>query len=152
MKWLERGLEHFSDEGVAGISGFFYPSDRGFRRALYNWTELQLYRINWISTMNCIIRKSRWEEYPFNEDLLGIIPETKKYGGEDYDWTLEMVSRGFKVVLDPNFSVVHTHEDDLIIEMMRNIRSYFIYKRLQEKIKRLQRPSKAFKFTSKRVN
>ncbi len=151
LKWLERGLMHFTDEGVAAVSGFFFPSDRGFGHALFHLAEVRMHRISWISTMNCIIRRSRWEEYPFNEDLLRTIPETKKYGGEDYDWTLEMVSRGYKIVLDPDFSVVHVHKKDIINEIFRNTRSYFTYKRLQEKIKRLKRPSKASKFTSKRV-
>jgi glycosyltransferase involved in cell wall biosynthesis len=149
LRWLENGLKHFKDEKVAGVSGFFLPASRGFGRTLFYLVEAQMKRISWVSTINCIIRKSRWEEYPFDENLLNIISETGKYGGEDYDWTLEMLSRGYKIVLDPDFSVVHTHEEDLVFEICRNLRSYFTYKKLQEKIKRLERPRNAFKFLKK---
>jgi len=148
--WLESGLRHFKDEKIAGVSGFFLPSDKGFVKRLFYLVEGPIKRISWISTINCIIRKSRWKEYPFDENLLTIIPETKKYGGEDYDWTLEMLARGYKIVLDPAFSVVHAHEEDIVFEVFRNLRNYFVYKKLQEKIKRLERPRQASKFMKKR--
>lgn len=148
-RWLENGLRHFEDRKVAGVSGFFLPAPKGLTMTLFYLVEAQMKRITWLSTINCIIRKSIWEEYPFDENLLNIIPETKRYGGEDYDWTLEMLSRGHKIVLDPEFSVVHIHERNIGSEIYRNIRSYFPYKRLQEKIKRLERPRKAFKFLNK---
>lgn len=149
LHWLERGLRHFEDEGVAGVSGFFLPSDRGFGKSVFYLVEEKMKRPSRFSTINCIIRKSRWKEYPFDENLLNIIPETKKYGGEDYDWTLEMLSRGHKIVLDPDFSVVHAHEKNIVLEIYRNLRNYFIYRKLQEKIKRLERPRHAFKFLKK---
>jgi len=147
--WLESGLKHFEHENVAGVSGFFLPSNKGFEKRLFLLVEEQMKMISWISTINCIIRKSRWKEYPFDENLLNIIPETKKYGGEDYDWTLEMLARGYKIVLDPDFSVVHTHEEDIVFEVCRDLRNYFVYKKLREKIKRLKRPRHAFKFLKK---
>ncbi len=107
---------------------------------------------SWISTINCVIRKSRWEEYPFDENLPNLIQETRKYGGEDYDWTLEMLSRGYKVILDPDFSVIHAHKEDIILEICRNVRSYFTYKKLQERIKRPERPRKSFKFLKREVS
>lgn len=145
LRWLEKGLRHFEDKKVAGVSGFFLPSNEGFRKSLFYLVEEKIQRINWVSTINCIIRKSRWKEYPFDESLLNIIPETRRYGGEDYDWTLEMLSRGYRIVLDPEFSVVHTHEENILLEIFRNAKNYFIYKRLQEKIKRLRRPRQAFR-------
>lgn len=150
LQWLESGLKHFEREEVAGVSGFFFPSDKGFEKRLFYLIEKQMKRISWISTINCIIRKSRWEEYPFDENLLTLIPETKKYGGEDYDWTLEMLARGYKIVLDPAFSVVHAHEKHILSEVFRNARNYFVYKKLQEKIKRLERPRQASKFLKKK--
>jgi len=147
--WLESGLKHFEDENVAGVSGFFLPSNKGFEKRLFLLVEEQMKMISWISTINCIIRKSKWKEYPFDENLLNIIPETRKYVGEDYDWTLEMLARGYKIVLDPDFSVVHTHEEDIVFEVCRDLRNYFVYKKLREKIKRLKRPRHAFKFLKK---
>lgn len=147
LHWLEDGLKHFKDETVASVGGFFYPSEKGFNRRLYNLIEVQMKRINTVSTINCLIRRSRWQEYPFDENLLRIIPETQRFGGEDYDWTLEMLSRGYRILLDQNFSVIHIHEDDPVLEILRNLRNYFIYKRLCEKIKKLKRPREASGFT-----
>lgn len=150
-QWLEKGLRHFGDKGVAGVSGFFLPSSRGIRNTLFHLVEEKVTRISWISTINCVIRKSRWKEYPFDENLPNLIQETRKYGGEDYDWTLEMLSRGYKIILDPDFSVIHTHKEDIMLEICRNVRSYFTYKKLQEKIKRLERPRKSFKLPKEEV-
>jgi len=144
LHWLESGLRHFRKESIAGVGGFFFPSEKGVAKGAFHLIEVEMKRISWISTINCIIRKSRWEEYPFDESLLDRIPETRKYGGEDFDWTLEMTARGYEIVLDPDFSVVHGHEKDILLEIGRNLRNYFIYKRLREKIKRLERPRQAF--------
>jgi GT2 family glycosyltransferase len=141
--WLEAGLRHFADGKVAGVSGFFLPSAKGIVAKLFYAVEGPLKRITWVSTINCIIRKARWKEYPFDEGLLALIPETRKYGGEDYDWSLEMRARGYKIVLDPRFSVIHAHEISMGSEVCRNLRNYFVYRKLQEKIKRLQRPRHA---------
>jgi glycosyltransferase involved in cell wall biosynthesis len=153
LHWLEDGLKHFKDENVAGVGGFFYPSETGFNRTIFNFFEVQMKRISGscarFSTINCIIRRSRWLEYPFDENLLKIIPETKRLGGEDYDWPLEMQTRGYRILLDKNFSVIHAHEDNPVLEIFRNLKNYFIYKRLQEKIKKLKRPREASTFTKK---
>jgi GT2 family glycosyltransferase len=146
--WLERGLKHFDDENVAGVSGFFLPSSEGLGKNLFYLVEGPMKQINWISTINCVIRKSRWKEYPFDENLPGIIPETREYGGEDYDWTLEMLSRGYKIVMDAEFSVIHFHESDFIFEIIRNLRNYFTYKRLREKIKNIKRPRRSFRLST----
>jgi len=145
LHWLEKGLAYFKDDKVAGVGGFFLPSNKGFAKRLFYLVEGPMGRISWISTINCIIRKSCWEEYPFDENLLNLIPETKEHGGDDYDWTLEMLSRGYKIVLDPAFSVVHAHEKDIVYEIWRNVRNYFVYKRLREKIKKLKRPRQSLK-------
>jgi glycosyltransferase involved in cell wall biosynthesis len=146
LHWLEDGLTHFEDEDVAGVGGFSYPFETGFCRPLFNLIEVQYKRINGVcsrfSTINCIIRRSRWLEYPFDEGLLKIIPETRRYGGEDYDWPLEMISRGYKILLDQNLSVIHIHEDDPVSEILRNLKDYFVYYRLHRKIKQRARLQK----------
>jgi len=156
LSWLETGLNHFEDNEVAAVSGFFYPSNKGFSKALFYMVEDQMKGSARFTTMNCIIRRSCWKEYSFDERILDIIPETRKYGGEDYDWALEMVARGFKVILDPEFSIVHVHERDIVSEMFRNVKNYFIYRNLHGKIRGLHRPRHAAKFlegasTAKRI-
>ncbi|MCW3981162.1 MAG: glycosyltransferase family 2 protein [Candidatus Bathyarchaeota archaeon] len=156
LRWLETGLKHFEDREVAAVSGFFLPSNKGLSKTLFYMVEEQMKGSARFTTMNCIIRRSCWKEYPFDESILDVIPETKKYGGEDYDWILEMVSRGHKVVLDPEFSIVHIHEKNIVLEMCRNVKNYFVYRKLHGKIKRLNRPRNASKFlegayTAKRI-
>jgi glycosyltransferase involved in cell wall biosynthesis len=142
--WLQGGLKHFEDPRVAGVSGFFLPHKEG---AVFGRCDATLYYFSqkisahpvWCSTINCIIRKSLWEKYPFDENLPKIIPETKEYGSEDYDWSREMAARGFRIVIDPLFSVFHSHYEKLD-EMSRNLRNYFVYRKLQQKINSFPRP------------
>jgi len=142
--WLQGGVKHFEDPQVAGVSGFFLPHKEA---AVFGRCDATLYYFSqkisahpvWCSTINCIIRKSLWAKYPFDENLPKIIPETKEYGSEDYDWSREMAARGFRIVIDPLFSVFHSHHEKLD-EMSRNLRNYFVYRRLQQKINSFSRP------------
>jgi glycosyltransferase involved in cell wall biosynthesis len=146
--WLQEGTKHFADGNVAGVSGFFIPHQEGtvirrFDRAVYQFTQRAILRQDWCSTINCIIRKSTWRAYPFDENLPKIIPETRKYGLEDYDWSKEMVARGFRIVVDPMFDVFHSH-GGVLNETARNLKGYFVYKQIQQKIDMLNRPRVSF--------
>ncbi|HLC00993.1 MAG TPA: glycosyltransferase family A protein [Candidatus Bathyarchaeia archaeon] len=142
--WLQVGLKHFEDPKVAGVSGFFLPHKEA---AVFGRCDSTLYYLSqklsahpvWCSTINCIIRKSLWAKYPFDENLPKIIPETSEYGSEDYDWSREMAARGFRIVIEPFFSVFHSHHEKLN-EMSRNVRNYFVYRKLQQKINSFSRP------------
>jgi glycosyltransferase involved in cell wall biosynthesis len=144
LYWLEQGLRHFVDPSVAGVSGFFIPHMEGtvlgkLDATLYYFSQKAIAHPVWCSTINCIIRKSLWKEYPFDENLPKLIPETKEYGSEDYDWSREMAARGFKIVIDPSFTVFHSHYKG-IGEMKRNISNYFVYRKLQQQLNSLSRP------------
>jgi glycosyltransferase involved in cell wall biosynthesis len=146
--WLRDGTRHFEDLNVAGVSGFFIPSQEGtvagkFDAMMYHFSERIVLRQDWCSTINCVIRKSFWMTYPFDENLPKIIPEARIYGLEDYDWSKEMTARNFRIVIDPAFSVFHSHSRGLN-EMARNIKNYFIYRRIQQKINLLDRPRESF--------
>lgn len=140
--WLEDGLKHFDDPQVAGVSGFFIPHQNDivgrWISPMYRVSETKVLRMDWLSTMNCIIRRSLWERYAFNENLADIVPETERYGLEDYEWSTEMKARGFKVVIDPAFSVFHSHEEGLK-EILRNLKNFFVYMRIQGKISAAKR-------------
>jgi glycosyltransferase involved in cell wall biosynthesis len=147
-RWLQEGTRHFEDGNVAGVSGFFIPHQEGtairrFDEAVYQFTQRAILRQDWCSTINCIVRKSLWQVYPFDENLPNIIPETRKYGLEDYDWSKEMLARGFRIVVDPMFSVFHSH-GKVLDETTRNLRGYFIYRQIQQKINLLSRPRVSF--------
>jgi len=142
LHWLEDGLKHFEDPQVAGVSGFFIPHQNDvFGRwisPMYRVSETKILRMNWLSTMNCIIRRSLWKTYSFSENLPEIVPETERYGLEDYEWSMEMIARGFKVIIDPAFSVFHSHEKGLK-EVLRNMKNFFVFRRLQGKISTAKR-------------
>jgi GT2 family glycosyltransferase len=147
-RWLQEGTKHFEDGKVAGVSGFFLPHQEGtairrFDKTVYQFTQRAILRQDWCSTINCIIRKSLWQIYPFDENLIKIIPKTRKYGLEDYDWSKEMAARGFRIVVDPMFSVYHSH-GRVLDETARNVKGYFVYREIQQKINLLKRPRTSF--------
>jgi hypothetical protein len=147
-EWLETGAEYFKDQKIAGVSGYFFPHHQStflakVDKAVYQFTQKSILHQDWCSTVNCIMRKTLWKAYSFDENLPNIIPGTKKYGLEDYDWSREMVARSFKIIVDPAFSVFHSH-DNSWRETVRNLRRYFVYRRLQSKIDSLERPRVSF--------
>lgn len=137
FRWLQDGMKHFKGDRVAGVSGFFVPHGDGSVMGkvdlmLYYFSQKVVLHQDWCSTINCIIRKSLWKIYPFDENLPNLIPETKRYGLEDYDWSKEMTARGYKIIVDPSFSVFHSHVRGPS-EFARNARGYFVYRRIQQK-------------------
>lgn len=103
--WLEDGIKNFVDPLVAGIAGHYIAGVEGTVWQQQNdkdYQEARNQRIEdeYISTTNAIIRKDLWDTYRFDESL----PEC-----EDYDWSLEMKSRGLKIIKDPHFNVIHNH-------------------------------------------
>jgi glycosyltransferase involved in cell wall biosynthesis len=147
-RWLQDGTRHFKDQRVAGVSGFFVPHPEvnnleKLNAILYNLSQKFVLRQDWCSTINCIIKKSLWKLYPFDENLPKIIPETKAYGLEDYDWSREIKARGFKIRIDSRFNVFHSH-GNCLDEAARNIEGYFVYRRIQQKINMLERPRESF--------
>jgi glycosyltransferase involved in cell wall biosynthesis len=146
--WLGAGLRHFGDRKVACVTGYSYPFEKNRSvSALSFWvyylSEKVVLRFNWASTVNCILRKPLWQAYPFDEDLPRIIPEAKVYGCEDYDWSKEMEARGFKTIVDRQFSVFHSHGSRLE-EAKRNVRNYMTQRAILQAINRFERPRKAF--------
>jgi hypothetical protein len=146
--WLESGVSHFKNPKVAGVGGYFSPHNNGtlWEKLVYNsWKKLNeisraYVKDNYFSTIDCILRKSLWEEYPFDEKLPKEIPYAGKFGGEDYDWTIEMQTRGYRIIVEPKFSVYHSHKEKL--EQL--LPKYLIWRRIRKKIKALKRPRKSY--------
>ncbi len=117
-RWLEMGIKHFSNPKVAGVTGLYTPLSDGsmWEKFYYSPLLISLYRglwlqrlakslhYHWFQTTNCMLRRNLWEIYPFDESLPSC---------EDYDWGLEMEARGYQTVVDPDFSVYHSHHDGL---------------------------------------
>ncbi|MDP3955072.1 MAG: glycosyltransferase [bacterium] len=114
--WLADGLKNFSDSQVAGVTGPYtalpdgsFSEKRGdfldklkkyigMNYSGYDKREKIYYPL---TNTNAIVRKDLWSQYPFDESL--------KEGCEDYDWSQEMYSRGYKLIRDPKFAVLHSH-------------------------------------------
>jgi hypothetical protein len=146
--WLQNGARHFKNPKTAGVGGFFvpHPSESAldkFNAITYFLSQMTFLRQNRFCTINCVIRKSLWKKYPFDENLPKLIPQTRRYGLEDYDWSKEMMARRLKIVMDPSFSVFHSHEKGFT-ETLRNVRNYFVFRKIQRKIDLFSRPREAF--------
>ncbi len=147
-KWIESGISHFADPKVAGVAGYFAAHKNGtiWEKLFYDWWWKKRNEVSnastkddYFSTVNCILRKSLWEQYPFDERLPIEIPETRRFGGEDFDWAEEMQARGYTIVVDPRFSVSHSHGDTLA----RLIPKYIVWRQIRRKIESCSRPRKS---------
>lgn len=116
--WISSGVRHFLDLSVAGVFGptrarrdctwaeFFF----------YNWryylTKIKGVQIadpkKWPGIMgatNCMLRRSLWKEHQFDENFGA--------GGEDVEWANWAIKQGYKIMVDPKFSVRHSHGNNL---------------------------------------
>ncbi len=101
--WLGSLGRHFADPLVAGVWG---PNLRPGRDELVPGPPQRqlpgtytVHNRNWgLSNGNSAVRRSRWEQVPFDEGL----PAT-----EDKAWGLAMLDRGYVIVHDPEAAVWH---------------------------------------------
>jgi len=148
--WIENGLTHFRDPAVVGVSGYFHPfSNASIWEKLHSsmWARAKSKETTsdnrndlYFSTINCLLRKSVWKEYHFDENLPQMMPASERYGGEDYDWGLEMVARGYKIVVEPKFDVYHSHGESFLTFLSRHV----AYRTLKAEIRRFARPRESF--------
>jgi len=146
--WLENGIVHFNDPTVAGVGGYFTPYKSGtfWEKAAYNsWNWLNKLskayaKDTFFSTTNCVFRRSLWEKYPFDESLPHDIPSAGKFGGEDYDWSVEMLARGYNIVVEPKFNVYHCHNET----PAQLIPKYLIWRRIRMRVNSFVRPRRSF--------
>jgi len=147
--WLESGIAHFSSSDIAGVGGYTLPDKSGtaWERLAYDWGWRRLNELSgfyakdaFFSTVNCILRKSLWQEYPFDESMPEKIHDAGKFGGEDFDWALEMLARGRRVVVEPRFDVFHSHGESLSQLFPR----YLAWRRIRRTIRSLRRPRESY--------
>ena len=112
--------------------------DLGWRKL--NETSGFYAKDNFFATTNCIIRRRFWKKYPFNEEMSDTIPNSDRFGGEDYDWALEMLARGYRVVVEPKFNVYHSHKDTI----SQLISKFIIWRRIRKEMRSLSRPRKSY--------
>jgi GT2 family glycosyltransferase len=147
--WLENATAHFEDKNVAGVAGYTLPHkqgtiweklifDLGWRK--FNEVTKAYSKDTYFSTTNCIFRRYLWEEYPFDEKMPELIPETSKFGGEDYDWSLEMLARGYKLIVEPKFDVYHSHGETVL----QLIPKFYTWRKIRTKLKSFMRPRESY--------
>ena len=106
--WLERIIEPFKDAGV----GLVYGKQRG--DATTKYSERQIFA-HWFpdrspglqttpfcNNANAAIRKSVWEEVPYNEELTGL---------EDLEWAHNVMRRGWRLAYAPEAEIIHVHDE-----------------------------------------
>lgn len=105
-RWLSALAAHFDDELVAGVYGRQLPlpdSNPLDKRDL--WTtfgvERRVQRSDYFfHNANSMIRRSAWEEVPFDEQISGV---------EDRDWARKVLARGHRIAYEPLAAVYHYH-------------------------------------------
>jgi len=148
-KWLESGVSHLRDARVAGVGGYSTPHKDGtfWEKLFYGWTWRRLNETSgryladrYFSTTNCVLRRSLWEDYPFDENLPEAISYDSRFGGEDYDWSREMLARGYEIVVDPKFCVYHSHGEGLSVLL----RKYSAWRKVRKRVGMLKRPRQSY--------
>ncbi len=148
-EWLEAGMAHFNDSKVAGVGGYTVSHTDGTMWEKMGYDLLWKKRIevsktyardDSFSTVNCLIRKSLWKQYPFDEKLLNLISGALEFGGEDYDWAVEMKARGYKIVVEPKLVMFHSHGESLSSLFPK----YLAWRQIRRKIRELKRPRTSY--------
>jgi rhamnosyltransferase len=106
--WLERLLAPFEDPDVALV----YGKQRG--NVATKFSEQQIFA-HWFpdhalprqsypfcNNANAAIRRTLWEERPYDEDLPGL---------EDLDWARWVMKRGQEIVYVPEAEIIHVHHE-----------------------------------------
>lgn len=137
-KWLESGLLHFDDKKIAGVFGsesftkettkidkigrriaeLYYPGLKG--KHVYDKPSIMI-GPGFLATISAAIRRDLWKTHPFSEEI------ATSGAGEDTEWGFYFLRKGFKVIVDPEFSVYHFHQVSLTKFFKRNINFYYSY-------------------------
>jgi rhamnosyltransferase len=108
--WLERLVSHFDDPKVAGVYGRQLPHEDAWPSVKRDYLEFygQQLRIqsdannpndHCFSNSASAIRRSLWEQHPFDEELLYC---------EDREWARSMLMLGYKILYEPSAVVYHS--------------------------------------------
>jgi len=107
-EWLENILAGFDDPKVAAV----YGRQRGVRES--HFSERRIFR-RWFpdesvsrqehpfsNNANCAVRRSLWEEFPYDEELTGL---------EDVAWAQQVMRNGWWVSYRADAGVIHVHNE-----------------------------------------
>ncbi|QEM12001.1 glycosyltransferase family 2 protein [Mucilaginibacter rubeus] len=106
--WIEKMVKPFEKEKVALTYG------RQVGNEITKYSEEQLFKkwfpdksnydqkIPFCNNANAMIRKSLWEELPYDEELTGL---------EDLDWATKIMQKGHAIAYEATATIVHVHEE-----------------------------------------
>ncbi|WP_421827536.1 glycosyltransferase family 2 protein [Larkinella sp.] len=126
--WIDQMLKPFQDQKVALTYG------RQIGNQLSKYSEQQLFakwfpavsnynqQIPFCNNANTAVRRSLWEELPYDETLTGL---------EDLHWASEILQRGYRIAYDADATIVHVHEETPRKIFNRYYREAIAFKRLK---------------------
>lgn len=107
--WLGSLVSHFRDERTAMVYGRHvgaeetkFSEKRDFSRFFGDTPLRRQSPPYYANNANSAIRKSLWEEHPFDEYLTGL---------EDIAWARHFIEKGYAVDYEPGAPVHHIHEE-----------------------------------------
>ena len=104
--WLANLHRNLSDKSVAGVYGrqvptrFSSPSDKRDLLNTFGLDKRVQIRDTFFHNANSMMRRSIWEQYPFDEHITNI---------EDRLWGQQVINAGYKIIYEPEASVFHHH-------------------------------------------
>jgi rhamnosyltransferase len=106
--WLENMIKMFDDSRVGLVYGkqrgneiTRYFEHRVFEK-LFPDVSMPLKQDPFCNNANAAIRKTLWEQCPYDEQLTGL---------EDLDWARKILALGFSVAYSADAEVVHVHDE-----------------------------------------
>src|SRR3989304_5738040 len=105
-RWLTNLLRNFDDTELAAVYGrqeplaFTQDADKRDLSIIFGLDRRVQRKDSFFHNANSMIRKSLWEEVPFDETVTNI---------EDRIWAEKMLQRGYRLVYEPEAGVYHYH-------------------------------------------
>jgi glycosyltransferase involved in cell wall biosynthesis len=132
--FIESGIKHLEKKDVAGVHGLCAAlPDAGivekiFYFFIFLFKDVKVHKkigMGALGLTNAGIKMSLWKEYNFNEkDFIG--------GGEDTEWAHHFFNKGYKIVLEPEMHVMHSHG----IGLLKFIKQYIHWFKVATKAKK----------------
>lgn len=106
--WLEKIVAPFKNIEVALVYGQQVGNEKtkfSEHQVFKKWFPAESnynQQTPFCNNANCAIRKSLWDELPYDEQITGL---------EDMDWANKILDKGYKIVYESEATVVHVHEE-----------------------------------------
>ncbi len=104
--WLENLIQDIENQKIAGIYGrqeplsFTSDIDKRDLLTVFGLDKKIQVKDSFFHNANSAFRKDIWEKYPFDENISNI---------EDRVWGEKVISKGLKIIYEPQASVYHWH-------------------------------------------